>query len=106
MSFGTVRITNHDFAGDAVIFAETTEILAAALDSPSAEAEPLGLRVSWIKSKVQAFGDILDETVVSMPVSGENVEVTQTLTCLGSVILSSTSCELEVNRRLGESGLR
>ena len=33
----------------------------------------------------------------SFPVNGENAEVTQTFTYLGSVILSSTSCELDVN---------
>ena len=46
MSFGTVRITDLDFADDAVIFAETPEALSGALDLLSEEAEPLGLRVS------------------------------------------------------------
>ena len=55
VSFGTVRITDLDFADDAVIFAETTEVLAEALDSLNEEAEPLGLRVSWIKTKVQEW---------------------------------------------------
>ena len=41
--FGTVRITDLDIADDAVIFAETTEVLAGALHSLSEEAEPLGL---------------------------------------------------------------
>ena len=59
------------------------------------------MRVSWIKTKVQAFGDILDVTIASFPVSDENGEVTQTFTFLGSAIHSSTSCEIEVNRRLG-----
>ena len=63
-----------------------TEVPAEALDSLSVEAEPLGLRVSWIKTKVKAFVDILDATVESIPVNGENVEVTQTFTYLGSVI--------------------
>ena len=49
MSFGKVRITDLDFADDAVIFAETTEVLAEVLESLSEEASPLGLRVSWIK---------------------------------------------------------
>ena len=35
--------------------------------------------------------------------NGENVEVTQTFTYIGNVIHSSTSCELEVNRRLGRA---
>ena len=43
VSFGTVRINDLDFANDAVIFAETTEVLAVALDSLCEEAEPLGL---------------------------------------------------------------
>ena len=53
--------------------------------------------------KVAAFGVILDATVDSIPVNGEYVGVTQTFTYLGSVIHSSTSCELEVNRRLGRA---
>ena len=47
-----------------------------------------------MKTKVQAFADILDATVESVSVNGENVEVTQTFTYLGSVIHSSTNCEL------------
>ena len=101
VSFGTVQITDIDLADDAVIFAETTDILAKVLVSLSEKTEPLGMRVSWIKTKVQAFGDILDVTIASFPVSDENGEVTQTFTFLGSAIHSSTSCEIEVNRRLG-----
>ena len=56
-----------------------------------------------MKSNVLAFGDILHVTVESITVSGENVEVTQTFTYLGSVIHSSTSCELGINRRLGRA---
>ena len=43
VSFGTVRITDLDIADDAVIFAETTEVLARVLELLSEEAEPLGL---------------------------------------------------------------
>ena len=56
-----------------------------------------------IKTKVQAFGDILDATNESTHVNGENVEVMQMFTYLGCVIHSSTSCELEVNPRLGRA---
>ena len=73
-----------------------------AIDSLRKKAEP-GLRVSWIKTKVKAFGDILDATVESNLVSDEIVEVSHTFTDLGSVIYSSTSCQLEVNRRLGRA---
>ena len=49
MSFGTVRITDLDFAIDAGILAETTEVLAEALESMSEEAVSLGLRVFGIQ---------------------------------------------------------
>ena len=100
-SFGDVHITDLDFADDAVIFAETIEAITEALETLSEEAEPLGLRVSWIKTKIQAFGDILEAAVDSLPVAGENVDVVETFTYLGSVVHRSTSCEAEVNRRLG-----
>ena len=38
VSFGTVRIADFVFADDAVIFAETAEVLAGALDSLREEA--------------------------------------------------------------------
>ena len=100
-SFGEVQVTDLDFADDAVIFAETVDALTEALEALSEESEPLGLRVSWIKTKIQAFGDILDAAVESLSVAGENVDVVETFTYLGSVVHRSTSCEAEVNRRLG-----
>ena len=64
------------------------------------ESEPLGLRVSWVKTKIQAFNDLLDAAVLSVPVCREDVEVTERFTCLGSDILVSADCEPEVTRRL------
>ena len=49
------------------------------------------MRVSWINTKIQAFTDILDATVESITVNGENVEVKQTFTYRGSAIHSSIS---------------
>ena len=90
---------------DVVIFAETTDVLAGALDPLSEEAEPFGFLgyLFWIETKIQAFGDVLEATVESIPVNGENREITQAFTYLGNVIHKSTSCELEVNRRLGRA---
>ena len=39
----------------------------------------LGLRVSWVKTKIQAFNDILDAAHLSVPVCGEDVEVRDSL---------------------------
>ena len=46
LSFETVWITDLDFMDEGVIFMNTSDILAKALQSLSEEAEPLGLRVS------------------------------------------------------------
>ena len=102
VSFATVWITYLDFA-DALKFAETTDILAKALESLREEAKLLVLRVCWIKTKMQAFGDMQEATTESVSVGGENAELIQTFTYIGSVIHSSTSCGLEVNRRLGRA---
>ena len=67
-SFGNVKISDLDFADDAVIFAKTLDILLGALDVLNEESEPLGLWVSWVKTKIQAFSDILDAAFLSVPV--------------------------------------
>ena len=66
-------------------------------------SEPLGLWVSWIKTKIQAFNDILDADILSVPVCGKDVEVTKRFTFLGSDIHVSAGCDSEVNRRLGRA---
>ena len=64
-SFGNAKISDLDFADDAVIFAETPDILLGTLEVMNEESEPLGLRVSWIKTNIQAFSDILVAAVLS-----------------------------------------
>ena len=85
-SFGNVKISDLDLADFAVIFAETLDILSGAPEVLNEESEPLGLRVSWVKTKIQAFNDILDAAVMSVPVCGEHVEVVERSTYLGSDI--------------------
>ena len=68
--FGSVKIFDLDFAADAVIFAETRDILLGALDVLNEKSEPLGLWVSWIKTKIQVFNDILDAAILSVSVCG------------------------------------
>ena len=102
-SFGNVKISDLNFVDDAVIFAETLDILLGALEVLNEESEPLGLRVSWVKTKIQAFIDILDAAVLSVPVCGEDLEVVERFTYLGSDIHVSAGCESEVNSRLGRA---
>ena len=102
-SFGNVKISDLDFADDAVIFAETLDILLGALEVLNEDSEPLGLQVSWVKTKIQAFNNILDAAILSVPVCGEEVEVMERFTYLGSDVHVSAGCEPEVNRRLGRA---
>ena len=62
------------------------DILLGALKVPNEKSEPLGLRVSWVKTKIHAFNDIFDAAVSSVPVCGEDVEVMERFTYLGSDI--------------------
>ena len=84
-SFGNVKISDLDFKDDAVIFVKTLDILLGALEVVK-ESEPLGLRVSWVKTKIQDLNDILDAAILSVPGCGEDVEVTERFASLGSVI--------------------
>ena len=67
------------------------------------ESKLLGLQVPWVKTKIQAFIDILDAAILSVPVCGKDVEVPLRFTFLGSDIHVSAACEPEVNRRLGRT---
>ena len=64
---------------------------------PNEESEPLGLRVCWVKTKIQAFNDIMDAAILSASVCGEVVDITERFICLGSDIHVSAGCEPEVN---------
>ncbi|KAG0727703.1 hypothetical protein GWK47_034103 [Chionoecetes opilio] len=54
-SLGNTKITDLVFADDARIFPESLEVLVMALEALHEEAKPLGLEVSWLKTKVQAM---------------------------------------------------
>ena len=95
-SFGNVKISDLDFEDDTVISAETLDIFLGALDVLNEAWEPLRLRVSWVKTKIQAFHDILDAAILSVPVCGEDIEITGRFTYLGSDIHVSACCEPEV----------
>merc|ERR1712035_211282 len=79
---GDSKVSDLVFADDAVILAESLEVLVMALEVLHEEAKPLGLEVSWAKTKVQAFGGLLDDTVRSVHACGEDIEVLKSFTCL------------------------
>ncbi|KAG0713027.1 Transposon TX1 uncharacterized protein [Chionoecetes opilio] len=59
-SVGNTKITDLVFADDEVIFAESLKVLVMALEALHEEAKPLGLEVSWLKTKVQSYEGYLD----------------------------------------------
>ena len=78
------------------IFAETIDILLWALEVLYEESEPLGLRVSSVKTKIQACNVILDAAVLSVP-------LVVRFTYLGSDIHVFPGFEPEFNKRLGQA---
>ncbi|KAG0716212.1 putative uncharacterized transposon-derived protein F52C9.6 [Chionoecetes opilio] len=100
-SLGNTKITDLVFADDAVIFAESLEVLVMALEALHEEAKPLGLEVSWLKTKVQVFGDLLDEAVQSVHACGEDIEILESFTYLGSAVHNDGGSRQEVLRRIG-----
>ena len=63
MRLSEATITDLDFADDVVMFAELVDCLVRALEVLSEEAEPSGLRVSWLKIKLQFFDNSVEEAI-------------------------------------------
>ena len=99
-SVGNTEITNLVFADDAAIFVESLEVLLMALEALHEEVKPLGLQVSWAKTKVQAFGGVLDETVQSVHARGEDIEIFRNFTYFGSVMHNDGGSSQEGTRRI------
>ena len=62
------------------------------------EAKSLELQVSWPKIKVQEFGDLLDETVQAIHTCGEDIDILENFTYLGSVVHNNNEIRQEVLR--------
>ena len=71
-----------------------------ALEALHEEVKPLGLKGSWVKTKVQVFGGVLDEPVQSVHAYGEDIEILINPTYLGSVVNNDGGSSQEVTRRL------
>lgn len=52
------------FADYEIILIKKLEILATTFKELSQEAKSLVLKGSWIKTKIQVFGDLMDDAVV------------------------------------------
>ncbi len=63
----------------------------------------MGLRVSWLNTKLQSFDDSTKETIEPVCNASENVEFAEGFIYLGSDVASSGGSEPEVNKRLGRA---
>jgi len=93
--------TDLDFADDVVLLAEMLSVLVLALEVMDRETHPLGLTINWAKTKIQDLGDQdganqLQHTTVG----GNQVEVVESFTYLGSLIHVSGSSEPEIKRQI------
>ncbi|XP_069992606.1 uncharacterized protein [Penaeus vannamei] len=62
-TLGSMKVTDLDSADDVAILYASLETLVVALGAFSIEVKPMGLEVSWTKTKIHDFGDLLGEPV-------------------------------------------
>ena len=86
-SVSNTKITDLVFAINAVIFAESLEVLVMVLEALHEQAKLSGLQVSWPKTKVQVFEGLLGKTVQSIHACGEDIDilVAWSITMMGHV---------------------
>ena len=71
------------------------------LEALSEESEHLGLRVNWMKTKIQHFVQTVDQACDKVICCGNNVDVVEVFPYLGSQITSDGSISKQIDRRLG-----
>lgn len=64
-SVSNIKVTNLIFSDDTKLFAKLLEVLLILLGVLHEKVKPPGPKVSWAISKVQSFGDLLDEKIPS-----------------------------------------
>ena len=96
-SIGEEAFSDLDFADDVALLSEMLEILLLALTIMEEEARPFGLEINWNKTKIQTTEDT--NSLVAQ-VNGNQVELVESFTYLGSTIHSSGSSEPEIRRRI------
>ncbi|XP_019638428.1 PREDICTED: uncharacterized protein LOC109480637 [Branchiostoma belcheri] len=101
-SFGNVTISDLDYADDVAILAEIMQALHLALQIMDSETRPLGLQISWQKTKVQSLSDYqLPPT--NLMIESNTVEVVDKFTYLGSTISSDCRNTADIKIRIGRS---
>ncbi|KAI8499356.1 hypothetical protein Bbelb_231200 [Branchiostoma belcheri] len=102
VSFGDLTVTDLDFADDVAILAEVLEVLQLALQAMDTETQPLGLMVSWEKTKVQCLSDF--EAPRPGPViNARQVESVERFSYLGGTITSDCRSDADIHLRIGRA---
>ena len=96
---GDTRLTDLNYADDAVLLTDDQSQLQPALQRLEEEASKFGLHVSWAKTKVQNLGS--GQEVAPIAVNGEVVEAVDSFVYLGSTMSSGSNSYSEVMRRIG-----
>src|SRR5664279_3304265 len=99
-SIGNETFSDLDFADDVALLSEMLEVVILALIIMEEEARSFGLEINWAKTKIQATVDTQPASSLVAQVNGNQVEIVESFTYLGSTIHSSGSSEPEIRRRI------
>lgn len=100
-STANARVTDFVFADEAVIIAGLLEFVVLALEALHKEGKPLGLQVSWAKTKAQVLGGLLNEPVKSIHACVEDIEFLESYICFCGMVHSSGGACQEVLTWIG-----
>ncbi|KAI8502642.1 hypothetical protein Bbelb_193440 [Branchiostoma belcheri] len=99
VSFGDFTVTDLDYADDVAILAEILEVLQLALQAMDTETQPLGLMVSWEKTKVQCLSDF-EAPRPGTVINARQVESVERFSYLGGTITSDCRSDADIHLRL------
>ena len=95
------RLTDLDFADDLALLVEKWDVMKYMIEKLSGLSEKVSLRISKEKTKVQIFGDIVDDGTITL--DNQDLETVQNFTYLGSIQSCSGDTEVDVNCRIGKA---
>ncbi|KAI8482291.1 hypothetical protein Bbelb_399820 [Branchiostoma belcheri] len=101
-SFGSVTISDLDYADDVAILAEVVQVLKHALEAMNLETQPLGLMISWGKTKVQSLSDFQPPPAPPV-IDSHEVEVVNKFNYLGSTITSDCKSSADIRIRVARA---
>lgn len=85
---------------DAWILTESMNVLVLAVEVLHEEAKPPGLKVSWVKTKIQSFRGSLNDSIQSVHAFVEDIKVTKSFTYLVSVQHYTVRCHGKKNSQI------